>query len=153
MLEKFIVGLSAIAGGLIGFKVGGVKGAIIGALIGTGVGLLIDTIVFDNDGKISGKELLHSVRDALIIGTGTAVGFAFGGIKGGLLGLSLGVSLTLLLEAVETQGNIDVAHSLENLLVTLIPVGLGATLGKKFLNTFLIGFDDAFITGVYGGHV
>ena len=147
ILEKIVTGLGLIAGTIIGFKLGGVKGAAIGALVGMSMALVINSLIFDHDGKVSGKELFELLRDVLIVGAGGAVGFAIGGLKGAAIGLSIGFSLAVLLEAVELKGSDKVAHGLENALMAAVPVGLGAGLGKQVANTFLIGFDDAFTSG------
>lgn len=147
LLEKLVVGLGAVAGGIIGFKLGGVQGAVIGALVGTAMTLAINSLVFNHDGKVSSTELFDLLRDIFIVGSAGVLGFTTGGMKGAAIGITIGFGLTLLLETLEMKGNGSIAHTIENTLMALVPIGLGIGLGKKVGLTFLQGFDDVFITG------
>ena len=147
ILEKIVVGLSAITGGYIGWKLGGVKGAIIGATLGMALGLVMDAVVFDHNGSVSFNEFFDLLRDILIVGAGGAVGFAFGGFKGEAIGITVGFSLMLLLEALEMKSDKSIAHTVENILMSLVPVGLGIGFGKKVGSEFLDGLCFSFEAG------
>lgn len=102
--KKLIVLLNQIAGGGIGFALGGPAGALIGLLIGTGVGLLLGTLLFDNDGVLSKNEILKMFTGALGGLLGGIIGLAIGGPVGALIGIAIGAGVTLLLTGIEVEG-------------------------------------------------
>lgn len=103
--EKLVVGLSALAGGLIGFALGGPGGAVIGILVGAGVGIALATVLFNNDGKLSGEEILSALAVALTSITGGLIGFAVGGPLGAAIGMTLGAVLGVKLSSVMFNGD------------------------------------------------
>lgn len=95
LLQKLIVGMGAILGGAAGLALGGFKGGLLGLALGTALTLLLASMIFDHDGKISGTELIQSLLPILggiggLILTGSPVG--------GLIGFAIGAALSLLLE-------------------------------------------------------
>ena len=94
--EKLVAGLTAIAGGLIGFALGGVGGAVIGMTVGAGLGCVLSSLIFDGDGALSQGELLAAVVSALAIIGGAAIGFAVGGVGGAAIGATIGLGITFL---------------------------------------------------------
>lgn len=103
--KKVITGLTAIAGGIIGFSFGGVGGAIIGTIAGVALGLIISALTFDNDGEISANELADMIRMAIGAMVGGALGFVFGGVVGAAIGAVMGVVLTLMINKLEWVNN------------------------------------------------
>lgn len=92
--EKAIAGIAALCGAVAGFMIGGVPGAIKGALLGFALGLVIDSLVFDHDGKISKEELWSMIGIALGALTGGIIGFKAGGVKGAAMGALIGMTIT-----------------------------------------------------------
>lgn len=88
--------LFVITGGIIGFMAGGVGGALIGASIGAGIALLIDSISFSNNTKMTGFG--YKLADAITAFTGAIIGFAFGGVPGAILGAAIGLGISLLIQ-------------------------------------------------------
>lgn len=95
--EKLVTGLSAIAGGLIGFTLGGVGGAVLGMTIGAGLGVLLSSLIFNNDGNLSQGEILAAVVAALSIIGGTVIGFVVGGPGGAAIGATIGIGISFVL--------------------------------------------------------
>lgn len=103
ILKKLVVGWGALAGGIIGFTIGGVGGAVLGVVVGAGLGLLIDSIVFDNDGVISKGEVAYLLQTALLAVVGGAIGFAIGGPGGALLGAIVGIGVSAVIGKIEFE--------------------------------------------------
>lgn len=103
--EKLVVGLGALAGGLIGFALGGPGGATIGVLVGAGIGIAIAKVLFNNDGELSQEELLSALTVALTSIAGGLIGFAVGGPLGAALGMTLGAALGVKLSSVMFDGD------------------------------------------------
>lgn len=95
LLQKLVVGMGAILGGAAGLALGGVKGGLLGLALGTALTLLLASMIFDHDGKISGTELIQSLLPILGGITGWAI---TGSPVGGLIGFAIGAGLSLLLE-------------------------------------------------------
>ena len=96
--EKLIAGLFGLLGGIAGFLIGGVPGAIVGTLLGVSLGLVIDSLTFDHDGRISSEEALQMIVMAItgLLGgvTGLVItGSAAGGIIGFMLGATVGLAI------------------------------------------------------------
>lgn len=98
MLRMALFGL---AGGIIGFTVGGPGGALIGATVGLGVFGLLTGIDFVTEGKASG--FLKNLTVALGAFVGAYVGFKIGGPGGAVIGASIGFGLTMLLSNILCQ--------------------------------------------------
>ena len=114
ILEKIVVGLGMVAGGVIGFAIGGPGGAAIGILIGAGLGLLIATTIFDHDGKISVREFLSSIMTVLGAMVGGAIGFAIvSSPVGAAIGITVGAILTLALMDKVNWENFDLLQDHE----------------------------------------
>lgn len=95
IVKKLVVGLTTLLGGVAGFMIGGIPGAIVGTLLGFTLGILIDTVVFNDDGQINPEEVKRLLLIALGGLLGGILGFAIGGVPGALIGASLGMALTL----------------------------------------------------------
>lgn len=133
--EEVLTGIAsmlfALAGGIVGFFVGGPAGAALGAMIGFGAVALFSNMIFDNDGVVSPTEIsmgLCTVLGALI---GGIVGFFAGGPGGALLGAVIGAGAVVMLTDLITEkgGDVDKDKFLKGLAAVL-----GAVLGG------LIGF-------------
>lgn len=140
--EEVLTGIAsmlfALAGGIVGFIVGGPAGAALGAMIGFGAVALFSSMIFDNDGVISKTEIsmgLCVVLGALI---GGIVGFFAGGPGGALLGATIGAGAVLLLTNVVTEKGGDAD---KNKFLNGLAAVLGALLGG------IIGF---FVGGPVG---
>ena len=114
--EKLITALTTIAGGLIGFALGGFKGALIGMTVGAGLGVLLSTIIFD-------------VSALGIIGGGL-IGFAIGGPAGALIGITIGAGISIILSkmAFNSDGSITTEELVNTLIGALAVIG-GAAIG------------------------
>lgn len=99
--KKAIVGLSGFLGGAAGFMIGGVPGAIVGTLLGVSIGLVIDGLVFNNDGVINQSELMSMLKTALFALCGGMIGFVIGGVPGALLGAVIGIGVSALIESIK----------------------------------------------------
>ena len=62
IIKALLAGISALAGGIIGFALGGPGGAVLGAVVGLGLGFSIQAIDFDGVENAI-KEMLESVRN------------------------------------------------------------------------------------------
>ena len=96
--QKVITGLTAVAGGIIGFALGGPGGAALGMTIGAGLGVVISSLIFNNDGKIDENEFVGMIIAAMGGIGGAIIGFSIGGVAGAALGFILGVSISLVLQ-------------------------------------------------------
>ena len=92
--QKLLTGLSAVAGGVIGFVLGGPGGALLGMTIGAGLGVVLSTIVFDGDGKLSNAEIAGMLIPVLGAILGGVIGFSLGGPGGALIGASIGLGIS-----------------------------------------------------------
>lgn len=103
--EKLITALGIIAGGLIGFAIGGPGGALIGMTIGAGLGVAISSVIFNGDGKLSGEELISALTTALFSIGGGLIGFAAGGPVGAAVGMIIGAGLGVKLSQIMFDGD------------------------------------------------
>jgi hypothetical protein len=144
--EKLLTALTALAGGLIGFSLGGVKGALIGMLIGAALGVVLSSIIFDGDGKLSAEELIQSLMVILGIIGGGLIGFKLAGAKGALIGVLIGAALTLGLSSAifDKDGTLSKQEILKSLL-SVLGVVAGGLIGFK-----LGGLGGAAIGAVIG---
>lgn len=140
--EKIIAGLSILAGGVIGFAIGGPLGAVVGTLAGIGLSLIIDSIVFDHDGSLNGNELLATVIPVLAGIAGGLIGFSVGGVGGAVLGASIGIGLGLLIDGITFSAVSEEDRS--SVLASIVAV-LGAAVGG------IIGFEIGGIGGALLG--
>lgn len=96
--KKAVTGLITLCSGAAGFAIGGVPGAIVGTLLGVTISGLINNLIFDNDGKLSKREIAKMVVYALSGLAGGVIGFMVGGFAGAMIGATIGIGLTLLIE-------------------------------------------------------
>lgn len=87
--------LFGLAGGVIGFLIGGPGGALIGVAVGAGLYVTLKGVDFLAEGKYS--QLLDQLTTALTIFAGAAIGFFVGGPAGAAIGaiIGLGVAATI----------------------------------------------------------
>ena len=130
--KKIIAGLSALAGGVAGFAIGGIPGAILGTLAGCALGLIFDSLIFDNDGKISKEEALQMICLAAGALVGGVIGFSVGGAAGAGIGALVGASLGLYLSSLffDDAGKIKDSDALKSLVDALVIIA-GAVIGFK----------------------
>lgn len=122
--------LFTLAGGVIGFTVGGPGGALIGLTVGAASSLILNNMIFDNDGVLSKVEtalLLATVLGALV---GGIIGFVAGGPGGALLGAFIGAGAVVVLTDMITKsgGEID-KNKFLNGLITVLGALLGGAIG------------------------
>lgn len=97
--KKAVTGLITLCSGAAGFAIGGVPGAIVGTLLGVAISGLVNNMIFDNDGKLSKREIAKMVVYALSGLAGGIIGFTIGGgFAGAMIGATIGIGLTLLIE-------------------------------------------------------
>lgn len=96
--KKAVTGLITLCSGAAGFAIGGVPGAIVGTLLGVAISGLVNNMIFDNDGKLSKREIAKMVVYALSGLAGGVIGFTIGGFAGAMIGATIGIGLTLLIE-------------------------------------------------------
>lgn len=96
--KKAVTGLITLCSGAAGFAIGGVPGAIVGTLLGVTISGLVNNLIFDNDGKLSKREIAKMVVYALSGLAGGIIGFTIGGFAGAMIGATIGIGLTLLIE-------------------------------------------------------
>ena len=97
--KKAVTGLITLCSGAAGFAIGGVPGAIVGTLLGVTISGLVNNMIFDNDGKLSKREIAKMVVYALSGLAGGVIGFTIGGgFAGAMIGATIGIGLTLLIE-------------------------------------------------------
>lgn len=88
-LEEILMKSLVAEFGLAGLMVGGVPGM----MIGMAIGLLLDTVIFDNDGLVQKQEFIKaSLASAL---AGAIIGFKVGGPGGAVIGALITMGLTL----------------------------------------------------------
>lgn len=129
--EKLLTALTTIAGGLIGFALGGPGGAVIGMIVGAGLGVVLSSLIFDGDGKLSPEELIKTLVVALGIIGGGIIGFSLGGLGGAAIGIALGagVSFGLLKMIFNNDGKLTYEEMEKSLLSVILTIG-GALVGK-----------------------
>ena len=116
--KKAIAGLTTLTGGVIGFTLGGVPGALVGSLAGLALGLIIDSVIFDSDGKLSKNEILRSLQVVIFSLAGAAVGFVVGGgVLGAAIGFTVGAVLSLVITGLDVQQEKDLKAKAGNTLL------------------------------------
>lgn len=104
LLQKLIAGMGSILGGAAGLSMGGLKGGILGFVLGSALSLLLNSVVFDHDGKLSAKEVIQSLIPIL----GGVAGLTMTGSPvGGIIGFALGAGMILFLESVGFKEGIN----------------------------------------------
>lgn len=128
--EEVLTGIAsmlfALAGGIVGFFVGGPAGAALGAMIGFGAVALFSSMIFNNDGALSQSEITMGLCVVLGALLGGIIGFFAGGPGGALLGAVIGAGAVVMLTDLITEkgGNVDKDKFLKGLAAVL-----GALLG------------------------
>lgn len=96
--------LNALAGGVVGFMIGGPGGALIGASVGLGLSLLADSAqLLPGEGRINRDVLLDQLTVALGVLTGAVLGFTVGGPAGALIGAVVGLGVTATITALKFE--------------------------------------------------
>ena len=135
LLKSLVLILGTLAGGILGFVVGGPAGAAIGLTLGAGASLLLNKMLFNNDGVLDKKEIMSMIALALGAITGGIIGFSVGGPGGALLGAIIGTGITAkLLDMAFKKGD-----------------GLAAQKIIKGLVEFLVGIVGGLIGFAVGG--
>lgn len=137
ILEKIVAGFGLVFGAIAGFSIThSVKGLIIGAVVGLAITLLLDGVVFDDDGRISGDEIFKLIFAALAAAAGAVIGFHFGGLKGAVIGAVITTSITILLNTIEFDAdpikNADIKGKIEGTFMSVLGGVTGLTIGSAF---------------------
>lgn len=132
--EKLLTALSTIAGGIIGFALGGPGGALLGMVVGAGLGVVLSSIIFDGDGQLSADELINALVLALGAIGGGIIGFLAGGIPGAAIGIAVGAGISMALSKIifEKDGTLsyeELEKSLLSVILTLGGAGIGFAVG------------------------
>ncbi|MGN0595384.1 MAG: hypothetical protein ACI4I6_09505 [Hominimerdicola sp.] len=125
--KRIIGAAGALIGTVIGFSLGGVPGAVIGGIAGIALTGWFNDMTFDNDGKVSGRELFESIKLAVNALVGAGVGFVLGGKVGAAIGTLAGVGLTIGFN--KLNGKLLDGASEDTLLDSIFGVGGALTTG------------------------
>ncbi len=93
--EKVTAAVPTLLGAIIGGALGGPAGAVVGAAIGLAFGLILDSIIFNHNGKLEPSELLKSVVGLSGTLLGAIVGAGLGGPVGAVIGATIGAALAI----------------------------------------------------------
>lgn len=95
IFKSLLLLLMGVAGGLIGFSLGGFAGAAIGATVGVGLALAVRDVGVEVTSNWSESTLLE--KFAIVLGglAGGAIGFSVGGPAGSALGAAMGILLAM----------------------------------------------------------
>lgn len=95
IFKSLLLLLMGVAGGLIGFSLGGFTGAAIGATVGVGLALAVRDVGVEVTSNWSESTLLE--KFAIVLGglAGGAIGFSVGGPAGAALGAAMGILLAM----------------------------------------------------------
>lgn len=95
IFKSLLLLLMGVAGGLIGFSLGGFAGAAIGATVGVGLALAVRDVGVEVTSNWSESTLLE--KFAVVLGglAGGAIGFSVGGPAGAALGAAMGILLAM----------------------------------------------------------
>lgn len=95
IFKSLLLLLMGVAGGLIGFSLGGFAGAAIGATVGVGLALAVRDVGVEVTSNWSESTLLE--KFAIVLGglAGGAIGFYVGGPAGAALGAAMGILLAM----------------------------------------------------------
>ncbi|MCR5136266.1 MAG: hypothetical protein K6C12_04085 [Oscillospiraceae bacterium] len=95
---KLVAGFTALGGLVIGSLMGV---PLLGLTAGLSFGILMDSAIFNFDGKLSKEEALNAIYAALPAVLGGIAGFILGGPLGAVLGITLGVLFSLKLTGID----------------------------------------------------
>ena len=130
ILKSVILALGALAGGILGFVIGGPSGAALGVLIGAGVALAVNGLIFNGDGILSQEEILTSAITALGALAGGIIGFIIGGPGGAAIGAIIGTGLTLSILKMLFNGDGELSQEeILNSVATVLSAMLGGIIG------------------------
>lgn len=107
--------LNALAGGVIGFMIGGPGGALLGASIGLGISLLADALDFKAGSENRVTNWLDNLTAAMTTVGGAVIGFMLGGPAGAFIGATLGLGINLALESLNPQAGKENSKFLDEL--------------------------------------
>lgn len=93
--EELVQTLIPILAGITGWVVAGPVGGLVGFTIGAGLSLLLEYVIFDNDGKLSKEEIFLSLIPIL---SGIVGWVITANPVGGLIGLGIGTIVSLLIK-------------------------------------------------------
>ena len=128
--EKLVDALMALAGGFILFELFGFSGALIGMTVGAGLGVLLSSILFDGDGKLSPEEIRDALLSTLNILAGGIIGFFVGGPAGAAIGATVALGLSLILSGMEFKSDGQVSsETIKNGLVSILNTVAGGIIG------------------------
>lgn len=138
--------LAALAGGVIGFVVGGPAGALIGASVGLGLTLLADAFDFKAGSENKNTFWKDNLVAAMTTIAGGVIGFMVGGPLGALIGATIGLGINLVLEGMkpnagdERSGFRDeLASAMETMTGGLIGFVVGGPFGAILGMTLTVG--------------
>ena len=143
--KKVIAALAGLCGAAVGFMIGGVPGAVVGTLVGVGLGLVIDSIIFDNDGEIGKDEILSMICVAAGALVGGIIGFSVGGPLGAAIGVTVGAGLGLLTSKLFFNADGETQKETLETLITTLTALVSGILG------FAVGGPAGAVLGVTAG--
>lgn len=108
IFKSLLLLLMSVAGGLIGFSLGGVAGAAIGATVGVALALAVRDVGVEAMNTWSSMNLLEKILVFLGGLVGGAIGFSIGGPLGAVLGATIGIGLMLVAKNVDLS-DVDAA--------------------------------------------
>ena len=132
--EMLRAALWGLAGGAVGFVLGGPKGALIGAAIGIGIELILNAIKFLSGSGGNTGSILNDLTGAISAFGAAVIGFKLGGPLGAMFGATIGLGLSLLIEGIlmEDTSNWKAGDWISHILAALLPVAgvaVGLALG------------------------
>ena len=107
IFKSLLLLLMGVAGGLIGFSIGGFAGAAIGATVGVGLALAVRDVGVEAMNTWSSMNLLEKIVVFLGGLVGGAIGFAIGGPLGAVLGATIGIGLMLTIKSVSVDNQVN----------------------------------------------
>lgn len=144
--EKIITLAFSATGGILGFMVGGTKGAKIGIFLGAALSLLVNSVIFDHDGKLEATEIVKLIATLLNGICGAVIGFTLGGPVGAVIGLTISTGLGLLI----SEFMLDYGEKLTQVdILQLVVAGLTAIAGG--ILGFIVGGPAGMAIGIMAG--
>lgn len=127
ILSLVMMGVFGLAGGIIGWSLGGPAGAAVGFIVGAGLGFTISELMFNFDGKLSDEEKLTAIMTAVLGVAGGVIGWTLGGPVGSMVGLTIGAGLGIMLKEVvfNNDGEVSFDEILSSMITVLGAIGGG----------------------------
>ncbi len=124
IMSMVLVALGVLAGGVLGFVIGGPGGAALGIILGAGASLGIVKMLFNGDGKMSSEEIASLIVVALGAIVGGVLGFVVGGPGGALIGMIIGTgaSISIVDGVFDGDGKIEKSELLSMIAKALLVV-------------------------------